>query len=116
MFKLTVDLDNADLYIIHYVLFVDIHQVSCIVETISIEFTIDQITIDITPPEPGHVHDGIYGFPEIDYQQDLQLEAYWEGFFDHESGVAFYQYEFATTCLTQDDFENKNMASWFQIS
>ncbi|XP_052083679.1 uncharacterized protein LOC127721009 [Mytilus californianus] len=72
-----------------------------------------KITIDITPPEPGHVHDGIYGFPEIDYQQDLQLDAYWEGFFDHESGVAFYQYKFATTCLTKEDFKNKNMASWF---
>ncbi|OPL33283.1 hypothetical protein AM593_05274, partial [Mytilus galloprovincialis] len=69
-----------------------------------------KITIDITPPVAGHVHDGVYGSPEVDYQQDLQLDVHWEGFFDHESGVAFYQCEFSEVCLTGEHFQNKSLA------
>ena len=29
---------------------------------------------------------------EVDYQQSMTLNAHWEGFFDRESGVLFYQY------------------------
>jgi hypothetical protein len=37
-----------------------------------------QITIDITAPQPGFVHDGIYGSPEIDYQNDMHLNVHWD--------------------------------------
>jgi hypothetical protein len=46
--------------------------------------------IDISPPHAGVVHDGLKGNPEIDYQQGMVLEAYWDQFFDRESGVFFY--------------------------
>ncbi|XP_076086955.1 uncharacterized protein LOC143057529 [Mytilus galloprovincialis] len=68
-----------------------------------------RITVDTTPPEVGHVHDGVYGSPEVDFQQDMRLDAHWEGFFDHESGVAFYQYEFSDVCLTEEYFQRKSL-------
>ncbi|KAI8512028.1 hypothetical protein Bbelb_111280 [Branchiostoma belcheri] len=36
--------------------------------------------------------------------KDLQLHAWWDGFFDRESGVQFYQYTFANRCLGEDEF------------
>ncbi|XP_076086914.1 uncharacterized protein LOC143057491 [Mytilus galloprovincialis] len=63
-----------------------------------------KITVDITPPEVGHVNDGVFGSPEVDFQQDLRLDAHWEGFFDRESGVAFYQYEFSDMNDTVNTF------------
>jgi hypothetical protein len=53
--------------------------------------------VDITPPHAGAVHDGLPGNPEIDYQQGTDLKAYWDQFFDRESGVLFYQYIVGTT-------------------
>ncbi|XP_063415906.1 uncharacterized protein LOC134697555 [Mytilus trossulus] len=63
-----------------------------------------KITIDISPPHSGMVHDGIRGNPEIDYQQGTGLKAYWEEFFDRESGVFFYQYIVGTSCAGKNDF------------
>ncbi|XP_076117799.1 uncharacterized protein LOC143085385 [Mytilus galloprovincialis] len=63
-----------------------------------------KITIDISPPHSGMVHDGIKGNPEIDYQQGTDLKAYWEEFFDRESGVFFYQYIVGTSCAGKNDF------------
>ena len=51
----------------------------------------------------GRVHDGP-GPDDIDYQQSLTLHATWHGFFDRESGVAFYQYGFSQHCLDVEDF------------
>ncbi|VDI18543.1 Hypothetical predicted protein, partial [Mytilus galloprovincialis] len=66
------------------------------------------ITIDVSPPHEGYVHDGIRGDPELDYQQDLHVDAHWEGFFDRESGVEFYQYIFSDHCMTSLEFKNSN--------
>lgn len=65
-----------------------------------------QITIDISAPHEGSVHDGIRGEPEIDYQQDQHIDVHWEGFFDRESGVEFYQYIFSDHCLSNEEFNN----------
>ncbi|KAI8507103.1 hypothetical protein Bbelb_155420, partial [Branchiostoma belcheri] len=63
-----------------------------------------QITIDISPPEPGHVMDSLPGQVGMDFQNDENVHCYWSGFFDHESGVKFYQVYFDTRCGTSDDF------------
>ncbi|VDI20686.1 Hypothetical predicted protein [Mytilus galloprovincialis] len=63
-----------------------------------------KITVDISPPHTGAVHDGQLGNPEIDYQQGMDLHAYWDQFFDRESGVFFYQYIVKTTCADKTDF------------
>ena len=60
--------------------------------------------MDLTPPHPGQVHDGVSGSPEVDYQARTQLHAHWSGFFDRESGVKFYQYAFHTSCLEASAF------------
>ncbi|XP_071088930.1 uncharacterized protein [Haliotis cracherodii] len=64
-----------------------------------------KVTIDVSPPHPGAVHDGRSGNPEVDYQDSLQLHAHWDGFFDRESGVKFYQYIFGFHCHTADAFD-----------
>ncbi|CAC5414424.1 unnamed protein product [Mytilus coruscus] len=64
-----------------------------------------KITIDITPPHTGMVHDGMRGSPEADYQQGTTLTAYWDQFFDKESGVLFYQYIPGTSCAVKADFD-----------
>ena len=38
------------------------------------------------------------GSPEVDFQQSTTLAAHWEGFFDKESGVAFYESTFGSKC------------------
>ncbi|XP_055958832.1 uncharacterized protein LOC126829498 [Patella vulgata] len=63
-----------------------------------------KITIDTSPPHEGPVHDGKYGTPEVDFQQDRKIFTHWEGFFDRESGVKFYQYGFGKTCLDTSKF------------
>lgn len=50
------------------------------------------------------VHDGLPGNPEVDYQQGLDLKAYWDQFFDRESGVFFYQYYVNTSCADKSVF------------
>ena len=65
-----------------------------------------QITVDVSAPHEGAVHDGIRGEPEVDYQQDLHIDVHWEGFFDRESGVEFYQYIFSDHCLSNEEFKN----------
>ena len=64
-----------------------------------------QITIDITPPHAGVVHDGLPGNPEIDYQQVYVLNVYWDQFFDRESGVYFYQYIVGPSCENKHTFD-----------
>ena len=51
------------------------------------------------------VHDGLPGNPEIDYQQGTTLNAYWDQFFDRESGVFFYQYVVDTSCADKSTFD-----------
>ena len=63
-----------------------------------------QITVDLSPPHPGQVHDGMSGSPEVDYQADTELHAHWSGFFDRESGVKYYQYAFDTACVAASAF------------
>ena len=75
-----------------------------------------QITIDVSPPHEGSVHDGIRGEPEVDYQQDLHIDAYWEGFFDRESGVEYYQYVFSDHCLTNSEFINSTQVFIFVVN
>ena len=41
---------------------------------------------------------------EVDYQQSMTLNAHWEGFFDRESGVLFYQYGYDTKPLNASAF------------
>ena len=63
-----------------------------------------QITIDTSPPHAGVVKDNTPGNADLDYQQSMTLEASWEGFFDKQSGVLFYQYGFSDVCLEAADF------------
>ncbi|XP_071123148.1 uncharacterized protein [Mytilus edulis] len=69
-----------------------------------------KITVDISPPHAGAVHDGLVGNPEVDYQQGMNLNAYWDQFFDRESGVFFYQYLVGTSCAEKNDF-NLNLTA-----
>ncbi|XP_038050540.1 uncharacterized protein LOC119723761 [Patiria miniata] len=57
-----------------------------------------KVTIDTSAPQAGVVHDGIRGSNEVDFQEGNDLSAHWEGFFDKESGVKFYQYLFDNSC------------------
>nr|XP_034314147.1 uncharacterized protein LOC105348718 isoform X1 [Crassostrea gigas] len=63
-----------------------------------------KITIDTSPPHTGVVQDGVSGTEEVDYQQGMTLNAHWEGFFDRESGVLFYQYGYDTKPLNASAF------------
>ncbi|CAH1250566.1 Hypp8875 [Branchiostoma lanceolatum] len=63
-----------------------------------------QITVDISPPEPGHVIDNYAGQPDMNFQSDPSMHFSWEGFFDHESGVRSYQVFFGTRCGIPSDF------------
>ncbi|VDI32878.1 Hypothetical predicted protein, partial [Mytilus galloprovincialis] len=62
-----------------------------------------QISLDLSPPHEGYVHDGLKGESEVDFQQDLNIDAHWEGFFDKESGVDFYQYIFSDHCFSKNE-------------
>lgn len=64
----------------------------------------NQITIDLSPPHTGIVQDGVRGVPEVDYQQSTTLQAHWDGFFDRESGVLFYQYGFSANPISSEEF------------
>ncbi|XP_022105050.1 uncharacterized protein LOC110986986 isoform X2 [Acanthaster planci] len=59
-----------------------------------------KITVDTSPPKAGVVHDGIPGSNEVDFQEGNDLTAHWQGFFDKESGIKFYQYLFRDSCWT----------------
>ncbi|XP_055997828.1 uncharacterized protein LOC125647098 [Ostrea edulis] len=63
-----------------------------------------KITIDTSPPHTGVVEDGVPGVDEVDYQQSKTLNAHWEGFFDRESGVLFYQYGYDTKPIAASAF------------
>ncbi|KAK3589056.1 hypothetical protein CHS0354_008706 [Potamilus streckersoni] len=63
-----------------------------------------KITVDTSQPHQGIVHEGILGNPEVDYQNILEIHAYWSDFFDKESGVMFYRYGFGKSCLTKETF------------
>ncbi|XP_033637440.1 uncharacterized protein LOC117298344 isoform X1 [Asterias rubens] len=62
-----------------------------------------KITVDESPPQTGVVHDGIRGSDEVDFQEGNDLAAHWEGFFDRESGVKFYEYLYDVTCWNDAD-------------
>ncbi|CAH1259452.1 Hypp2286 [Branchiostoma lanceolatum] len=62
-----------------------------------------QVTVDASPPLPGHVHDSLPGETDTDYQQDGTIHASWAGFLDRESGVMFYLVSIAQTCTSLDN-------------
>lgn len=62
-----------------------------------------QITLDLSRPHQGYVHDGIKGDHEVNFQQGAQLNAHWEGFYDLESGIDFYQYVFSDKCFNETE-------------
>ncbi|XP_071784665.1 uncharacterized protein [Asterias amurensis] len=62
-----------------------------------------KITVDTSPPQAGVVHDGMPGSGEVDFQEGNDLAAHWEGFFDRESGVKFYEYLYDVTCWNDAD-------------
>lgn len=45
------------------------------------------------------------GTPEVDFQQSTTLYVHWDGFFDRESGVLFYQYGIHTKSMLHSDFQ-----------
>ncbi|XP_064646780.1 uncharacterized protein LOC135499763 [Lineus longissimus] len=59
---------------------------------------VKKISIDKSRPRRGVVHDGLPGAPDVDYQSSRNLAAYWDGFFDHESGIVYFQYAWGTSC------------------
>ena len=50
------------------------------------------------------MQDGTRGTDEVDFQQSKTLDAYWDGFFDKESGVMFYMYGFSALPIPAADF------------
>ena len=64
-----------------------------------------QITIDISPPVAGTVHEGAQGEPEIDFQQEKTVKVHWNDFFDRESGIWMYRYGYGAECLKPEDFD-----------
>ncbi|KAI8510730.1 hypothetical protein Bbelb_116460, partial [Branchiostoma belcheri] len=75
-----------------------------------------QITVDTSPPLPGHVHDSLPAETDMDFQQDTVIQASWEGFFDRESGVMFYMYGFAEDCLTLENVTEFGNTSNYQVA
>ena len=63
-----------------------------------------QITVDTTAPLPGVVSDSEQSQADIDFQQDSTQHASWQGFFDRESSIMFYQYAFSDGCVSVSDF------------
>ena len=97
-------LSNLSVYTRHQSPFL-VSQLYSLLVIYNLHFISIQITIDISPPHSGAVHDGLPGNPEIDYQQGMNLNAYWDQFFDRESGIAFYQYIVGTTCADTSHFD-----------
>ncbi|XP_070573766.1 uncharacterized protein [Ptychodera flava] len=62
-----------------------------------------QITVDNSPPHEGSVHDSLPNYPDIDFQQSLNIFASWDGFFDRESGIMLYVYYFGTDCYHDNE-------------
>ena len=78
-----------------------------------------QITVDVSPPQPGHVLDAELGNKDRDYQSSLLVHASWNGFFDRESGIKYYRYAVHTVCLSNSDFEvgaSPPAEVWFYLS
>lgn len=48
------------------------------------------------------------GTPELDFQQSTTLHVHWDGFFDRESGVLFYQYGIQKKQMRPSDFQLDN--------
>ncbi|XP_060572684.1 uncharacterized protein LOC132730723, partial [Ruditapes philippinarum] len=71
-----------------------------------------KITIDTSPPHEGITHDGLPGYPELDFQQTLRLSGYWDHFFDKESGVWLYTYGFTQRCLNENELDIHFNVSW----
>ena len=61
-------------------------------------------TVDTTPPEAGAVFDGPQGGGDLDFQPSQTISVYWTGFFDPETDVSFYQYQFGTQCQNGSAF------------
>ena len=70
--------------------------------TVRMEFLVDE-----SPPVTGVVTDGTDGSPDEDFTRDKVANAYWRGFYDHESGIQFYKYAIANRCLTTDEMVGK---------
>ena len=66
-----------------------------------------EFLVDESPPVTGGVTDGKEGSPDVDFTQDKVANAYWRGFYDHESGIRFYKYAIANRCLTTDEMVGK---------
>ncbi|XP_071964161.1 uncharacterized protein [Antedon mediterranea] len=75
-----------------------------------------KITIDTSNPHPGTVFEGLPGENDIDFQQVLQIDAHWSGFFDKESGIKYYKYGISSRCLTIADFYNVNLTTFTTTS
>ena len=58
----------------------------------------------MTAPLPGVVSDSQQSQADIDFQQDSTQHVSWQGFFDRESGIMFYQYAFSDGCVSASDF------------
>ena len=58
----------------------------------------DGVTVDVTPPNSGHVRDGSSLLSDIQFQSSTSTAlAIWEPFRDHESGVVKYRWGLGTT-------------------
>ncbi|KAJ7365982.1 hypothetical protein OS493_002724 [Desmophyllum pertusum] len=69
----------------------------------------DGVIIDFTPPNAGLVHDGSSLLADVEYQSLTTLvEAVWNPFHDHESGIVEYRWGLGTT---PDDTDTLNFTS-----
>ena len=61
-------------------------------------------TTDTTPPITGVVMDADFGSHDLDYIQNSTVSAWWADFFDRETSILLFQYQFGTACVNSSSF------------
>lgn len=61
-------------------------------------------TTDTTPPITGFVMDAEFGSHDVDYTQHTTVAAWWADFFDRETSILIFQYQFGTECANSSAF------------
>ena len=63
----------------------------------------DGVIVDVTPPVNGRVVDGRFMTKDVDYQSSTtHVQASWEPFIDHESGIMGYRWGLGTSPSSDD--------------
>ena len=63
-----------------------------------------QIELIFSPCEPSDILFNVSDAPDVDFKDSQIANAYWPGFYDHESGIRLYRYAIADHCLEKEQF------------